>query len=151
MFYINHGSDNFTIIDCSLPSNDYERSDAILEEIKQLHTESGIVRFISTHPDQDHISGLKELDDAISILNFYCVKNNATKDPETTDFKRYCELRDDKNKAFYLYKGCMRKWMNKTCDERGSSGINILWSVSPKVFSFFELIIIFVSNHQYQL
>jgi beta-lactamase superfamily II metal-dependent hydrolase len=129
MFYINHGSDNFTIIDCSFPSDDYERSNDILNEIKQIHGENGIVRFITTHPDQDHISGLKELDDAVGILNFYCVKNQATKDPETEDFKRYCTLRDDKNKAFYLYKGCMRKWMNKTGDGRGSSGLNILWPI----------------------
>ncbi len=27
------------------------------------------------------------------IANFYCVKNKATKDDETDDYKKYCELR----------------------------------------------------------
>ena len=129
MFYIDHGSDNFSIIDCSLPNDDYEKSDNILEEIEQIDSVNGITRFISTHPDQDHIRGLKELDDKISILNFYCVKNEATKEDETTDFKHYCSLRDDEKKAFYLYKGCMRKWMNEKCNERGTSGISILWPI----------------------
>ena len=129
MFYIDHGSDNFSIIDCALPNDDYEKSNDILEEIKQIKDRSGITRFISTHPDQDHIRGLKELDDKINILNFYCVKNNATKEDETIDFEHYCSLRDSEKKAFYLYKGCMRKWMNQTCDERSTSGINILWPI----------------------
>jgi len=67
------------------------------------------------------------LDDEIDILNFYCVRNNATKEDETDSFTRYCALRDDAKKAFYISKGCARKWMNQGDDERGSSGINILW------------------------
>jgi beta-lactamase superfamily II metal-dependent hydrolase len=55
----------------------------------------GITRFISTHPDQDHISGLVELDDHLSLVNFYCVANNATKHSDTADFERYCQLRED--------------------------------------------------------
>jgi len=129
MFYIDHGSDNFSIIDCSLPNDDYERSNNILKEIEQIDNINGITRFISTHPDQDHIRGLKELDDKINILNFYCVKNEATKEDETTDFKHYCSLRDSEKKSFYLYKGCMRKWMNQKCNERGTSGLNILWPI----------------------
>lgn len=29
--------------------------------------------------------------------------------------------------AFYIYKGCSRRWMNTTSEERGSAGIHILW------------------------
>lgn len=123
MFYINHGSDNFTIIDCCL---DEETEKAILNEVAALSSAKGITRFISTHPDEDHIRGLDLLDIRIGILNFYCVKNNATKDDETESFTRYCELRDS-TKAFYLSKGCSRKWLNQEGDGRGSSGINILW------------------------
>ena len=36
-------------------------------------------------------------------------------------------MRDDTEKAFYIYKGCERKWMNQDSEERGSSGINVLW------------------------
>jgi beta-lactamase superfamily II metal-dependent hydrolase len=129
MFYIDHALDSLTLIDCSLPSDDYEKSNNILKEIKGLHVENSIIRFVSTHPDQDHMRGLKELDDEINILNFYCTENKATKEDETVDFKHYRQLRDDKKKSFYLYEGCMRKWINEKCTERGGAGINILWPI----------------------
>ncbi|WP_298296699.1 MBL fold metallo-hydrolase [uncultured Litoreibacter sp.] len=122
-YYINHGSDNFTIIDCCLNDGN---ADDIIDEIKDKSAGKGITRFISTHPDEDHILGLGKLDDEISILNFYVVKNEATKPEVTKSFERYCELRDG-DQAYYLYKGCKRRWMNDSNDERGSSGINILW------------------------
>ncbi len=124
MFYIQHGNDNFTIIDCCL---DDDNKTQIVDEIKSISGEKGILRFISTHPDDDHIRRLEYLDEKINIVNFYCVKNNATKEESTDSFDRYCELRDSDEKSFYLSKGCSRKWMNQNDDERGSSGINILW------------------------
>ncbi len=127
MYYIDHASDNFTMIDVDLPNDDNEKKEEIISEIKALSNNNGIVRFISTHPDQDHMGGLKEIDIAVNILNFYCVKNEASKEDETDDFKHYCKLRDDAKKSFYLYAGCARKWMNQECNERGSAGINILW------------------------
>ncbi len=72
------------------------------------------------------MSGLCELDEHWAIVNFYCVKNDTTKKTPTKDFDRYCELRDSK-KAFYLYEGCKRRWMNQTSDERGAAGLEILW------------------------
>lgn len=125
MFYINHGSDNFSIIDCCLSEEDRSR---IVKEIKAESKSKKIVRFISTHPDDDHIMGLDYLDREMKILNFYCVKNKAVKPDETREFKKYRELRDS-DKAFYLYKSCSRKWMNQDDNERGSSGINILWPI----------------------
>lgn len=128
MFYIKHGSENFTIIDCCLkPENRKE----IVAEIKEEKKHKDISRFISTHPDGDHIQQLYYLDDEIGINNFYCVENQATKIFETDSFKRYCKLRDS-DKAFNIYKDCTRKWMNKSGPdsngkELGSSGINILW------------------------
>src|SRR6185436_5635930 len=91
MFYIKHNSDNFTIIDSCLSE---ENQESILEEIEAAREGKGITRFISTHPDQDHIQGLKYLDENIDIVNFYCVNNNVTKEDETEDFKHYCSLRD---------------------------------------------------------
>lgn len=129
MFAIRHASDNFTMIDCFL--ND-ENKNKILNEIKILSKGKTIQRFISTHPDNDHIGGLDILDDEMEFLNFYCVKNQAMKENINNDenfkrsFKKYCELRDS-NKAFYIYQGCVRKWMNSSDDERGGSGINILY------------------------
>ena len=124
MYYIRHGSDNFTIIDCNLPD---DRRGSVLAEIATQSRDKGITRFISTHPDQDHISGLVDLDNEIGIPNFYCVRNQATKTAPTSDFRRYCQLRDDPGKAFYVFKGCTRRWMNRSGDGRGESGIEILW------------------------
>jgi len=128
MFYIKHGSDNFTMIDCCLTDDNKEE---IVKEIKKEKKGKEITRFISTHPDEDHIQKLDYFDDEISIVNFYCVKNEATKSDETDGFKRYCSLRDS-DKVFNIYKGCSRKWMNddgpdKNGKQIGSSGINILW------------------------
>ena len=127
MFYIRHSSDNFTIIDCSLSDDNRKR---IVDELEHERSGKTITRFISTHPDQDHIGGLVYLDDQIEILNFYCVKNAATKEDETSDFKRYGQLHDHSTKAFYIYEGCSRRWMNQSSDERGSAGIHILWPVT---------------------
>lgn len=124
MFYIGHNSDNFSIIDCCLSDDNREW---IVDEILSEGRGKRIKRFISTHPDQDHIGGLKYLDDWMDLRNFYCVKNSATKADETADFVRYCELRDHGRKAFHLYKGCNRNWMNQKSEERRSSGISILW------------------------
>ncbi|MBR0713968.1 ComEC/Rec2 family competence protein [Bradyrhizobium liaoningense] len=123
-FYIKHNSDNFTIIDCDL--ND-ENADRIIEELLAQSAHKGVSRFISTHPDDDHFGGIERLDAAMPIRNFYVVRNGVIKDDETASFKHYCKLRDDPGKAFYIEKGCVRRWMNQDNDERGSSGIRILW------------------------
>lgn len=133
MFYIKHETDNFTTIDCCNYSDGtnvnwnlfYEH----LKEIKKECRGKNITRFISTHPDNDHIGGLEEYVSQIGINNFYCVKNETTKSDEKDDFKKYCELRDG-DKHFYLSKGCSRKWMNISDNERKSSGINCLWPIT---------------------
>ena len=129
MFSIRHGSDNCTIIDCSISE---ANKTWLLKEIDRQRNGKGITRFISTHPDQDHLMGLVTLDDHIDIVNFYVVNNSATKDDETDDFKRYKKLRDG-TYAFYMSRGCERKWMNQHDEERGSSGINILWPITSNV------------------
>lgn len=131
MFYIKHSSSNLTIIDSNLPLDDADKQDDIVSEIKAMKDNKRITRFVSTHPDQDHIGGLKILDEEIDILNFYCVKNNATKDDETNDFKHYKNLHNS-DKAFYLEEGVVRKWMNDSDGDScmiGSAGINVLWPI----------------------
>jgi beta-lactamase superfamily II metal-dependent hydrolase len=123
MFYIKHSSDNFSLIDCCLTD---ENKKIIVNEIKNESKGKTIIRFISTHPDEDHIQGLEYLDSEMNLLNFYCVKNNATKKDNTPAFCKYCELRDS-DKAFHMSKGCSRKWMNESDNTRGSAGIDILW------------------------
>lgn len=128
MFYIKHSSDNFTIIDCCLVEENKKR---IVDELISESKGKEITRFISTHPDEDHVQMLDYLDDRMRLLNFYCVSNETIKADKTTGFARYCELRDSV-KSFKIYKGCKRKWMNESGpDNNGkeisSSGINILW------------------------
>ena len=123
MYSIRHSSDNCTIIDCSISE------DWVLKEIDRQRAGKGITRFISTHPDRDHLMGLVRLDNHIDILNFYIVKNSATKEDEYDDFRRYKELRDG-DRAFYIFRGCERRWMNQSDEERGNSGINICWPIT---------------------
>ena len=125
MFYIKHNTDNFTVIDCCYDSDvDWTTQ---LAEIKVQSKEKGIIRFISTHPDDDHIKGLGDYTREIGVANFYCVKNAAVKTVPTDDFKEYCSLRNDSKKAFYLHKDCTRKWMNVSDEEREHSGLHCLW------------------------
>ncbi len=124
MFYIRHNTDNFTIIDCCM-SEDTQYY--IVNELKRESEGKGITRFISTHPDDDHIRGLAYLHKKVDLLNFYVVKNEATKEDETEDFDRYCVLRDDPKRAFNIYRGCTRRWMNESDEERQHSGIHIFW------------------------
>ena len=129
LFYIKHDTDNFTIIDCNLT---YDRRDGIIAELKDASKDKSIQRFISTHPDEDHIHGLEYIDDNGLGWNFYCVENRVnkgeeTEGEETASFKRYKKLRDDSQRAYYICQGCKRRWMNHSDEERGEAGINILW------------------------
>ena len=130
MFYIQHNSSNFTIIDCNIEDN---RKREIVEEINRKKSGKGILRFISTHPDEDHLHGLKYLDENIGIPNFYCVENKAIENNATIDFEYYCELRDG-SKHYYVDKGCSRKWMNESGSNEsgidyGNSRINFYWPI----------------------
>jgi beta-lactamase superfamily II metal-dependent hydrolase len=132
MFYIKHNTDNFTIIDCNITGTDSNKK-RIVDELLQESKSKTLTRFISTHPDGDHFGGIEYLDSRMPIANFYCVKNNATKTTETSDFKKYCEFRDS-DKAYYIYEGCKRKWMNLSDETRSQAGIGILWPNTSNQF-----------------
>ncbi|MBE6513459.1 MAG: hypothetical protein E7Z75_10035 [Methanobrevibacter olleyae] len=129
MFYIKHGTDNFTIIDCCINEN----SENILEEIKKIHDEKTITRFILTHPHKDHYTGLTELHETLNILNFYYVKNNIelTESDDSTTFE---ELKKRDN-VCYLKKDLKRRYMNEDGNNIKHSGINILWpDIESEIF-----------------
>lgn len=122
-FYVKHGSENLTIIDCAIPD---ARREEILDELKEAQDSREITRVIATHPESDHVGSLHDLDDLLGIVNFYCVKNQARTDSDNQGVQRYRHLHDGKA-AFYITANCTRRWMNQDSDERGSSGINVLW------------------------
>ena len=125
MFYVSHNSDSFTIVDCQLLGDDDEK-DIIVDELKRESAKKTVTRFMSTHPDEDHIEGIEYLDEKMPIRNFYVVDNEATKDDESQSFRHYRKLRDS-DKAFYVMKGCQRRWMNLSDETRETAGIEILW------------------------
>lgn len=125
-FYISHNSNNFTLIDCYLKDGDDAscRKEEIINEIVE-ESRGRICRFISTHPDNDHILGIEELDKRWPITNFYAVDNNIPADKSDASLSKYIELK--KNKNFPINKGIKRAWLNKKEDKNGSSGIEFLW------------------------
>jgi len=74
-----------------------------------------LFRFILTHPDMDHMSGLDELASKIQILNFWDTKHNKTFDEKDwegspynrEDWERYLKFRNSSNnpKKLELYRG----------------------------------------------
>lgn len=126
MYYIKHGTNNFTVIDCYLKDGDDRnaRREEIISEIK--YESSGrTCRFILTHPDNDHIAGIEYLDDNWEILNFYAVDNRRPVDRNDSSLSRYHWLMANKN--FPIKRGIKRAWLNDSNDENNSSGINFLW------------------------
>jgi len=126
MFYIKHGSNNFTVIDCYLKDGEGRnaRKNEIINEIKR-ESAGRICRFISTHPDNDHIEGIEFLDDNWEILNFYAVANNHPSDKNDYSLSRYQWLLANKNYA--IKRGIKRAWLNDNNNDNQSSGINFLW------------------------
>ena len=128
MFYIKHISNNFTVIDCFLSdSNDRNgRKKEIIDEIVK-ESSGRICRFISTHPDNDHILGLEYLDSRWLITNFYAVENSIPFDKVNVSLQKYIELKDSKN--FAISKGITRCWLNESNKDNGSSGIHFQWPI----------------------
>ena len=125
-FYIKHLSGSFTVIDCYLKSGEGKscRKREIINEIVS-ESKGRITRFISTHPDNDHILGLEDLDNEWDIVNFYSVANDVPKDDNDTSLERYCALKLKQDAP--ISKGLSRAWINKDYDEVGASGISFLW------------------------
>lgn len=145
MFYIEHNSNNFTVIDCYLKDGDDAscRKEELIKEIVA-RSKGRVCRFISTHPHDDHIRGLEELDKEWTIRNFYAVENNKPKDPKDASLSKYHQLKNDPKIMFGVKKGIKRKWLNEGDTERGGSGINFLWPVLDN--KLFKEELISVSN-----
>ena len=93
-FYIKHGVNSFTVIDCYLLANsankENNRQKEIIDEIVE-QSEGRVRRFISTHPDKDHIAGIEELLRRWSTTNFYAVKNDIPADKNDPSLSKYID------------------------------------------------------------
>lgn len=104
---INHG-DRSSIID--IDNYDLQTTDRDLTDpIKYFQTKTDhdhVFRFILTHPDMDHMTGLKELNDDYNIWNFWDVDNNKviTEWPRYNeeDWKTYQSFKDSESDPKYL-------------------------------------------------
>lgn len=127
MFYIKHDNDSFTVIDCNLADG---REEEILEWVSKESKGKSCLRFISTHPDNDHILGIEKLVDKLKlpVSNFYAVKNEVPAEKDNPSLTKYLALLNDENSAF-IRAGMKRNYLNQDTGGKGigSSGIEFLW------------------------
>jgi competence protein ComEC len=101
----------------------------------QRHGIESVFRFVATHPDMDHLDGLKAFFSAFSPLNLWDTDNTAEKDfsGETRyseeDWKFYKQLRDGKPrsspKRLTIYSGKNGEYWNKNGENAGD-GLHVL-------------------------
>ena len=97
--WINHPSGHNTVIDVSaaqpinifesLSGNHNQKNHPVnpIEYLQDFGIET-VFRFILTHPDMDHMDGIKEFFDSFDVLNFWDTENNKTMD-DTSVWGRY--------------------------------------------------------------
>lgn len=116
MHYVRHRNGDLTVIDCCIGARGRE----IVGELRgRMAGANSVVRFVSTHPEADHIGGLDALSKQMSLSSFWCVSNKIHVG-DSDDEKRYVALRDG-NKAKDIGKG-----VSILRDQR-YTGINFLW------------------------
>ena len=111
MFFIKHDNDSFTVIDCNLADG---REEEILNRIYEESKDKSYKRFISTHPDKDHILGLEKLADKIKLpaSNFYAVNNEVQPQKDNASLTKYLALMNDANSAS-IKAGLKRDFLNQ--------------------------------------
>ena len=147
--WIHHASGRNTIIDVSAAaaitefasaSGNHQQKNYPVNPIQYLKDfgVSTIFRFILTHPDMDHMDGMKSLFDSFSILNFWDTANTKVIDPNSSwgkykkeDWEFYQEIRksDSDPKVLYNYAGAHAKFYNE--DEDGNAGADGLYILAP--------------------
>lgn len=86
-----------------------------VEFLDENYPNRSIFRFVLTHPDMDHMSGLDELFRSRTITNFWDTNNNKTVDKtkmhlggySRADWERYQQIRNSEQdpKVLHLYQG----------------------------------------------
>lgn len=153
--WIKHPSDHNTIIDISngfsetvnesvleysaISGNYNQKAYPVnpIEYLKDFNVKS-IFRFILTHPDMDHMDGLKELFENFSVTNFWDTANDKVMKgndewgkykKEDWDFYQHIRKSDNDPIVLNLYSGSKGKYYNQ--DEDGKSGADGLYILAP--------------------
>ena len=99
---------------------------------------STIFRFILTHPDMDHMDGIKDLFSSFDIINFWDTENTKVMGENVSwgrykkeDWDFYQKIRnlEESPKVLHLYAGSHAKYYNQ--DENGESGADGLYLLAP--------------------
>lgn len=152
--WIEHPSNNNTVIDISNGQKlgrivesvsmygNYNQKNHPVNPIEYFknHGMKKIFRFILTHPDMDHMDGIKQLFETFEVLNFWDTKNTKVMNDNTDwgryseeDWNYYQEIRSSTSspKVLHLYAGDTGKYYNQT--EEGKSGADGLYILAPSV------------------
>jgi beta-lactamase superfamily II metal-dependent hydrolase len=99
---------------------------------------NSVFRFMLSHPDMDHLDGIKAFFDRFSPANFWDTDNTCAKDDfgygryQRADWDFYKTMRDGKTKAckrLTLYSGATGQFWNRNAD--GSAGADGLYVLAP--------------------
>ena len=95
-----------------------------------------IFRYVQTHPDMDHMDGLKALFESFDIINFWDTENTKVIPPDSDmgpynrdDWDCYQEKRQSKSnpKVLHLYSGAEGQYYNQNNEvQNGGDGLYIL-------------------------
>jgi beta-lactamase superfamily II metal-dependent hydrolase len=150
--WINHSSGNNTVIDVSNAQSiiekysemttfgNYNQKNYPVNPIEYLssHGVKTIFRFILTHPDMDHMDGIKDLFNNFDVVNFWDTENTKVMDDNTNwgkyneeDWKFYQEVRKStmSPKVLHLYAEDQGRYFNQ--DENGDLGGDCLYILAP--------------------
>lgn len=104
--------------------------------LKKIVKTDSIFRYIQTHPDMDHMDGLKALFESFDIINFWDTENAKVIPPDSDmrpynreDWDCYQEKRQYKSnpKVLHLYSGAKGQYYNQKDDGQGEGdGLYIL-------------------------
>ena len=132
--------EDFSLHDSTTSGNYHQKGHPTnpIAYLKQVVKTDSIFRYIQTHPDMDHMDGIKDLFNSFSVINFWDTENTKYI-PNDSDFGPY----NREDWEFYqkirigqkgltvlnLYAGSIGQYYNQ--DENGFSGGDGLFILSP--------------------
>ena len=108
-------------------SGNYNRKNYPVNPVKSLkdYEQRSIFRFILTHPDMDHMDGIKTIFNEFSVANFWDTENEKVMDEnsewggykkEDWDFYQSIRKNNDNPKTLNLYSGSIGQYYNEDAE-----------------------------------